>query len=581
MKPHLSTSLILSSIGLCIISAYASAASPEYSNGDASFSGTQITIGDLAQKNYNNYNELTFYSFYNQGSDTSGVEAHGGAFVISAGQLSINDNGNTTFENNTVTSPRNHGKGGAIFCYSYQSIIDVFKNDVIAFTNNQVKASLPQGGAIYGGKINLHDNGQVIFSDNQTKSYYTSTKYYKGIGGAICLYESNSATFSNNESVTFQNNRSAQGGAVYARRDSRLKIQNNDSVSFVGNIVHEETNSNVKGAAIYGRDSTIDISNNNSVIFRNNAQIADDSIVLRSIYLEAVEQGYGTPALTLTANTGGEIMFYDSIYIGKNVPIVLNKDASGAIIFTGESTMDDFRNLFTTYAVPDTATPDYEASRTSELLGTTTLYGGRVIVKEKAVLNISNLNVRGGEVIVASEAQLNLANKNITMPSLTLAGGTVTLGTEDNHTAALTTSDLTVTDNSTLNADLIIADNGSITFDFGGSDEKKLTMGCAVTLGNDYKVYLDHATITMLMGYENAEGITLMNDIENIRDILLADNVRIYDTDTNEESDILLYTQTESNGTMSLKAVKATPEPATATLSLLALAALAARRKRK
>lgn len=580
MKTHLSTFLTLSLIGPGIISTYASAASPEYSNGDSSLSGTQIVVGDLVQKSYDNYNELTFHSFYNQGPDTSGVEAHGGAFVISAGQLSIHNNGTTAFEDNTVTSPRNHGKGGAIFCYSSQSIIDIYNNDVIAFTNNQAKASLPQGGAIYGGKINIHDNGQVIFSDNQTKSYYTSTKYYKGIGGAICLYESNSATLSNNESVIFQSNYSEQGGAVYARRGSRLKIQNNDSVSFVGNIVHSETPTKIKGAAIYGSDSTIDISNNDSVIFRGNAQITESSIILRSIHLENANSGYGTPSLSLSANIGGGISFYDSIYIGKNVPIVLNKDTAGAIIFTGESTMDDFSDLLTTYAVPYSSIADLEASRTSELLGTTTLYGGSVIVKDKAVLNISNLNMYGGEFIVASEAQLNLANKNITMPSLTLAGGTVTLGTEDNHTAALTTCALTVTDSSTLNADLIIADNGSITFDFGGSDEKKLTMGCAVTLGNDYKVYLDHATITMLMSYENAEGITLMNDIENIRDILLADNVRVYDADTNEESDILLYTQTESNGTKSLKAVKATPEPATATLSLLALAALASRRKR-
>lgn len=568
-------------IGIFVITGIYSTASGEYLHGDESISGSQIIIGYSGKKTYDSYQDLTIHSIKYVGSDGSGIQALGGAFQIaSGGQLTISNNGSATIANNTVASERNHGRGGAIYNGTTQSITDIFGNGIVTFENNQATASIPSGGAIYGGTIKMHDNELVLFKNNQTKKYSSSVQDYAGIGGAICLYESNSALISNNNSVVFDGNKSVMGGAVYARRGSGFRLQNNGTVSFVSNIVHSETSANVKGAAIYGRDSTINISNNDSVIFRGNAQITNDSVVLRSIYLETVEEGYGTPAITLTAKTGGEITFYDSIYVGKSVPITLNKDAAGAIIFTGETTKEDLRTLIVDYPISYGHSVDIEASRTSDLLGTTTLYNGSLIIKEKAVLNISNFSVLKGAVIVASDAQLNLGKKNLSMPSLTLAGGTVTLGTEDDHAAALTVSSLTVTDNSTLNADLVLADNGSITFDFSGSDEKKLTMGCSVTLGNDYTVYLDHATITMLMSDEHAEGLTLIQDIETIRDILLADNVRAYDTTTNEESDILLYTQTESDGTKSLRARRATPEPATATLSLLALAAFAARRRR-
>lgn len=582
MTSHLSYSLRHTvTIGVILISDLAVAATPEYPNGDASITGKQIQIGYSTQTIYNGYNELTFQSIKNVGSDKSGIEAMGGAFRISTGgQLTISNNDCAILSSNTVVSAHNHGRGGAIYSESSFNT-DIFGNRLVAFESNQATAYLPKGGAIYGGKTTIHNNELVIFKNNQTKSYSSSSQYYTGIGGAICLYQGNSALISNNESVSFESNKSEQGGAVYARRGSGLRLQNNGDVSFVGNIVHSETSENVKGAAIYGSDSTINISNNNSVIFRGNAQITDNSVVLRSIYLEKIDVGYGTASLTLSANTGGEITFYDSIYIGREVPITLNNGTSGNITFTGESTYKDLGDLFTTYAVPFASSPDYEASRTSELLGTTTLSGGKLIIKEKAILNISKLTVADGSITVATGAQLNLSERDITMPSLTLSGGTVTLGTEDKHTAALTTSSLTVTDNSTLNADLILADNGSITFDFSGNDAKKLTMGCSVSLGDNYRVYLDHATIALLMDYNKAEGITLMDDIESMQDILLSDCVCIYDTDTDEQSGILLYTQTESNGTMSLKAVKRTPEPATATLSLLALAALITRRRRQ
>lgn len=569
-------------IGISVITGTYSTASAEYLHGDESISGSQIIIGYSGKKTYDSYQALTIHSIKYVGSDSSGIQASGGAFQIaSGGKLTISNNGSATIVNNTVASARNRGCGGAIFNDTTQSTVDIFGNGIISFENNQATASTPRGGAIYGGTIHIHDNELVTFKNNQTKKYSASVQDYAGIGGAICLYEGDSTLISGNNSVVFDSNKSVQGGAIYARRNSGFRLQNNGTVSFVNNIVHSETSANIKGAAIYGRDSSINISNNDSVIFRGNAQITNDSVVLRSIYLETVEEGYGTPAITLTAKTGGEISFYDSIYVGNNVPITLNKDASGTIIFTGESTEEDLSALSVDYPVPYNTLADIEASRTSNLLGTTTLYDGNLIIKEKAVLNINNFSVLKGAVIVASDAQLNLGKKNLAMPTLTLAGGTVTLGTEDDHAAALSVSSLTVTDNSTLNADLVIADNGRITFDFSGSDEKKLTMGCSVTLGNDYTVYLDHATITTLMRDDHADGLTLIHNIESIQDILLADNVRVYETDTNEESDILLYTQTESDGTKSLRARRATPEPATATLSLLALAAFAARRRRQ
>lgn len=526
---------------------------------------------------------------------------------------SFKDNGEIIFKNNKVTNI--YRNGGAIdgpATFSGNGSISFIENSAAwyggamigsgTYMNNDYiifkKNTASYGGALTEGTFT--NNRQVIFSENQASTggaiyATTSVPSFTGngeilftdnrAGGGSAIYyddsQSKELDFINNKNITFINNltEGGVGGTIYAPRG--IHFNNNGAINLSWN-TSSYGKANSPLASIFVRFNSLTFLNNDSVLLRGNAVINDSTYYLRGIFVEGAISDAPT-RFSLSTQKGQTITFHDSIYAGENTVTTLNESGSGLITFSGETTVEDLNTILVSRnenrCVTDSDS-EVTMSRTSELLGTTTLYGGSLIIKEKAILNISDLRVEGGDIIVATGAQLNLSLRDTSMPSLTLAGGTVTLGTEDDHAAALTVSSLTVTDNSTLNADLVLADNGSITFDFSGSDEKKLTMGCSVTLGNDYTVYLDHATITMLMSDEHAEGLTLIQDIETIRDILLADNVRAYDTTTNEESDILLYTQTESDGTKSLRARRATPEPATATLSLLALAAFAARCRR-
>lgn len=525
---------------------------------------------------------------------------------------SFTDNGEIIFKNNKVTNI--YRNGGAIdgpATFSGNGSISFIENSAAwyggamigggTYMNNDYiifeKNTASYGGALTEGTFT--NNRQVIFSENRASTggaiyATTSVPSFTGngeilftdnrAGGGSAIYYDNSQSkeldFINNKNITFINNltEGGVGGTIYAPRG--IHFNNNGAINLSWN-TSSYGKANSPLASIFVRFNSLTFLNNDSVLLRGNAVINDSTYYLRGIFVEGAISDAPT-RFSLSTQKGQTITFHDSIYAGENTVTSLNESGSGSITFTGETTVEDLNSIFATRNVNRSVTDsdsEVTISRTSELLGMTTLHGGKLVIKEKAILNISDLRVEGGDIIVATGAQLNLSLRDTSMPSLTLAGGTVTLGTEDDHAAALTVRSLTVTDNSTLNADLVLADNGSITFDFSGSDEKKLTMGCSVTLGNDYTVYLDHATITMLMSDEHAEGLTLIQDIETIQDILLADNVRAYDTTTNEESDILLYTQTESDGTKSLRARRATPEPATATLFLLALGVLAARRR--
>lgn len=574
-----------------------------YQNGSYSYIGQKTRT---SKRVFSDYLSLQFVNNIS--------EYYSGAVIQTTDRYSpatFTNNGEIIFNNNKVTN--HYAAGGAIdgtAMFSGNGSISFIENSAAwyggaihgngTYTNNDniifEKNSATYGGALISGTFT--NNKNLLFNENQA-SY----------GGAIYT-DAYDLSFTGNDEIVFENNRAATGGAIYYARTGELSFEHNGSISFINNTAsggkggaiyapsglnfnnnasinicwNTSNNSrfNPPLSAIYASKNSLSFLNNDSVLLRGNAITIDSSYYLRGIYVESSATDSPT-CFSLSTQAGQSIIFHDSIYADENTVTSLNEGGYGSITFTGETTIADLNTVLAAKSVKRSVSEgDAEviASRTSELLGTTTLYGGSLLIKEKAILNIRDLRVEGGDIIVATGAQLNLALRDIFMPSLTLAGGTVTLGTEEEHAAALTVSSLTVTDNSTLNADLVIADNGSISFVFSGSDDKKLTMGCSVTLGNDYRIYMDHATITMLMGGAHAEGLTLINDMESIRDILLADDVHVYDADTNAESDILLYTQTENDGTKSLKAVKAAPEPVTATLSLLALAALATRRKR-
>lgn len=134
----------------------------------------------------------------------------------------------------------------------------------------------------------------------------------------------------------------------------------------------------------------------------------------------------------------------------------------------------------------------------------------------------------------------------------------------------------------TLNANLVLADGATLSLKAGG-----LTMGSSVTLGSVF-LELEGAEVVdgavqnyvLFTGVDalalGGEAITESGwyDADELIEALVADGTTLSLAD---HSYLIGY----KDGTVSLTAANATPEPATGTLGLLALAALCARRRRR
>lgn len=179
-------------------------------------------------------------------------------------------------------------------------------------------------------------------------------------------------------------------------------------------------------------------------------------------------------------------------------------------------------------------------------------------------LNMSG-TMSGNAAFEVNEGSTLVFSSDVEMTALTLNGGTITLGTVDEHNSTLTTTDLTVTKDSAINADLVVA-GGMLIF----ADDTILTMGCDVTIGHDDMVTVV-LTDTMVEQIAAGNRVVLFENVDSDKlgsSITFAGNL-IAPAET--------YSLQYDAGN---KTIYVAPEPATATLSLLALAALAARRKR-
>lgn len=154
--------------------------------------------------------------------------------------------------------------------------------------------------------------------------------------------------------------------------------------------------------------------------------------------------------------------------------------------------------------------------------------------------------------------------------ALTLSGGTISI---QDHAGTILVTSLTVTDASTINADLVIAENGSLDM------SAVVTMGCAVTLSEGLALTVDPTPDTdPVLLFKDVETLTLgTTEITKMgwydaNGILASVNGTAVTMDGQYligywGKDVYISTRT--------------PEPTTATLSLLALAGLASRRRRR
>ncbi len=374
----------------------------------------------------------------------------GGAINTDDCDITINNNGVVTFSDNYAT----HYGGGAI--NAGKGVTISYNNDVSFSGNNSSRL----GGAIWSpDDITISHNGDVSFSGNYTTSMSggaisAESGYNNRLGGNISLCGNESLTFddntallkggaiysddgiitiSDNELVSFQRNSAGRsggrsGGAICSDDIGvTVTISNNGDVTFSGN-------SASFGGAIYATDA-LSIQGNNSVLFEKNYENNNSVYRLRSIY--------GSANLYLSAKTGGDITFYDSVYTSDDV--YFNSDytdtegsiqsAKGDIIFSGKYAEQHLNDILAANNEGRTATAEEILnSQTSEIQGNVYVNGGNVQIVDGAVLKVGGDTVsiaEGSEATLAiSDAELVAENATIEVgASATLQlsnGGSVT-----------------------------------------------------------------------------------------------------------------------------------------------------------
>lgn len=208
--------------------------------------------------------------------------------------------------------------------------------------------------------------------------------------------------------------------------------------------------------------------------------------------------------------------------------------------------------------------------------GSVTVASGATLEIAKGITasGFSSLNFAEG-ANAAINGTLALSNDAVTLHSLTMgASGLLEL---NSHNGTLTTSTLTVSGNSTINANLVVNDNGTMDF----SNHTELTMGCTVTIGDYVTIMIDDSELASIVSGNSV--MTIINDVEGVDmnnlALTLGSGWKFVDAQGNSLDAYNLRLDVVDAGNGKVNIVVA-PEPATATLSLLALAGLCARRRR-
>lgn len=168
-----------------------------------------------------------------------------------------------------------------------------------------------------------------------------------------------------------------------------------------------------------------------------------------------------------------------------------------------------------------------------------------------------------------------------------LTSGTTIAANESNVGAVVVTGKLNAASGAVLNANLTMATGSTLQVAAGG-----LEMGCSLTLEKGINLGDDQLTTLTTKGsltlFTGVDSLTLADGISGTTEAITMEQGISAGTYFNLPSTldaatadpyVLVYSGAADGGVLSL--ALATPEPATATLSLLALAGLAARRRRK
>ncbi len=411
-------------------------------NGDVTFSGNYAAASssfeDYSNEYYDNRWENLDISYRDR--YTLKAYSYGGAIYIggSSNTLAIENNNKVSFQGNyTVTTNTDH--------YSYDDNRDFVKSSY--------------GGAIYvnegGNKLTINNNNEVSFNENHASVLGNSGRSY---GGAI--YNDGTVNISNNNNVSFLGNHASvldswgysYGGAIY--NDGTIDINNNGAVRVIGNYAEDNSYGYCYGGAIYN-NGRLNIKGNDSVLFEKNYEHRGDSYCLRSIY-----QSSGN--MNLSAKTGGNITFYDSVYLSGTT--YFNSDytdaegntqsAKGDIIISGKYAEQHLNEILAANNENRTATAEEIQNSRTSYISHLYLENGTLQVVDGVQLNTRHLRVNGEAKLLLRDSVIASAYDYIN--TVTFATGTemelqginsvtshsLTLSTGTTLTASLTDTNL-------------------------------------------------------------------------------------------------------------------------------------------
>ena len=556
------------------------------------------------------------------------------AFLLDSDIISSNtriEGGNLIFTSENKHSIDFSNENGRIFSQPENLIFKSLYN--ISFHNTKSWAISASGGSIYTtSEVSMIQNrGIVDFSHNCANAGGGNVTAQERVARGGAIYSSGVLTLNDNtagvrfvgnsafaEYVSYYAPYKAYGGAIYT--SDKLIINNNGNVEFIKNYARADNSRSTPialGGAIYSTGS-ISIVGNESVIFEKNYEREASTFRLRSIYMAPTSQN---EMLFLAAKTGGNIIFYDSIYMGNcsGSSVSLNeayKDANGItqkatgdIIFSGKYTEDHLKEVKGSAGT----SAEITNSRTSQLQNTVNLYGGTLRVEDKAVVKTYAFNVTEGSnaTLRMSDGVLNAGTYNVTV------GGTGRLEmSSTDGSSTLTAKNIYIEKDGTLSAvnevtpdeviTLAAAEtvsiyneklggiiNGNVDLAVGSTyqaDGAHLSVKNGTLTFNATSNEKINLVLTLQAQYETDSQVLLFTDINAVEFILDNTKADIKDKsiilnaadyfcgDWINENTELIY---DGSSVYVTGVNQVIPEPATATLSLLALAALVARRRRR
>ena len=384
----------------------------------------------------------------------AGTRSRGGA-IYADGHITLSNNGDILFDNNSVHSIGNGSAvGGAISTYLIRgedtnadtvsnlpcTIFITDNTGNITFRNNRATGEeySSTGGAIYGGRdVQITGNsGEILFEYNKASSLGASSAgggAIVGIGGITISQNESNITFKGNETASVGS--TVGGGALMSYDFGDINLTDNkgaltfDSNKVMGHgryLVDDDngsefavTDSTIGGGAIASMAS-VAITGNGLVTLSNNE--VNDTTPTEKMDSDLYNAGAGDNGISITG--GGAIMAMKGIKIDGNTGVVIegNKVQSGAAIegvsdnrMTGGGALATFGDVSLSHNTGDVSVKSNSVtSDTGNAMGGA-IYAGNGL---SIVNNSGNVTFSGNYINNSGTYQLN---------SIVVQGGKVEL----------------------------------------------------------------------------------------------------------------------------------------------------------